>query len=224
MKSLLSIIFLTFISNLYAQEHKFEYGNEIYMDYHYNCSIDYGYTFKEKLPDGKYIAYSSSNPELILVEAFYKDKRKSGKWKIYNPYEKQTEFNDYENGKLISEKLIDSLGQTLLEIKHINKEQFGDYYNYFDNGQLKRSERFRRHKRKSTQVITEYYKNGNVKSIIRYLNNGANTKPIGKWETYYENGQPKSKKEYGKNWREIGIWKEWNEKGEITSEINKDGK
>ena len=60
--------------------------------------------------------------------------------------------------------------------------------------------------------------------MIRYVNNRGNTKPIGKWETYYENGHPKSKKEYGKNWREIGIWKEWNEKGEITSEINKNEK
>jgi antitoxin component YwqK of YwqJK toxin-antitoxin module len=222
MKLFLSIIFLTFLSSLVAQEYKFEYGEELYMDYHYNCLIDYGYTFKKKLPDGKYIAYSSQNSDLILVEALYKDRKKSGKWKVYNRYLGGYTYKNYAKGKLLSEKHIDSLGHLTWEAKNFKNQENVNYYSYYDNGDLKSSDENLRYKKKSTQRITERYQNGNIKSVIQYRNKRRYSIPIGKWLSYFENGQLRTENEYGKNWKEIGVWREWNKKGELINEINKE--
>lgn len=215
-----------FVQSTFGQNQviEFQYGDERYMDYYYVCSFDNGYVFKKKLPDGKYIAYSSNNPETILVEGFYLNHKKTGTWKYFKPNEKTMLYKSFQNGNLISDKYLDSLQRIIYDSKYINNQEYGNYYNYYENGQLKSTEEYWRHNRKSTQIIKEYYSNGNLKSVIRYLNNRRNSKPIGKWEIYYENGQSKSIKEYGKNWREIGIWIEWNENGEIISEINKEKK
>jgi len=217
MKTVFTISLLT-IS--FCQEYKFEYGDEKFMDYHYNCSIVYGYTFKKRLPDGEYFAYHPNNPDLILVEANYEGRRKNGYWRTYYPHEKIQEFRQYENGRLITEKYLDSLGRTTFEINHVKQQEFGHYYSFYTNGQLKSTEEFWRYKRKSTQIITKYYPNGQIESIIRYKNRRGDTKPIGKWESYFEDGQPKSKEEYGNNWKRIGVWREWNANGEIINETD----
>lgn len=190
------------------------------MDWHYNCSIDYGYTFKKNLPDGKYYAYSPQNIDLILAEAKYEKRKKSGEWRTYNPYKKTQQYQRYENGQLLTEKFIDSLGRITYEVKFVNKQKFGHYYSFYNTGQLESSEEFWRHKRRSTQVITKYYLNGQVESIIRYENNKSNTKPIGKWAWYYEDGKPKKFEEFGKNWKRIGIWREWDADGKIVSQTD----
>jgi len=188
------------------------------MDYHYNCSVDYGYTFKKRLPDGKYYGYSPKDSNLILVEAKYLNRKKSGEWRTYNPYEKTQEFCQYENGQQVTKKHLDSLGRITFEVKYVKRQEFGHYYYFHSERQLKVHEEFWRHKRKSTQIITKYYSNGQVESIIRYKNNRGNTKPIGKWTEYYEDGKPKSFEEFGKNWKRIGVWRKWNADGEIVSE------
>jgi antitoxin component YwqK of YwqJK toxin-antitoxin module len=220
MRTILMILLLTFPLNSFSQENKFVYGSEKYMTYHYNCSIDYGYTFKKSLPDGEYFAYSAKNPELILVAAKYENRRKSGIWRIYNPNNKRQEFQQYEKGKLLSEKYLDSLERTIFEVKYEGKQEFGHYYSFDPDGSLKNTEEFWRHKRKSTQIITKYYPNGQIESVIQYKNIRSNSIPIGKWTAFYENGQPKSVEIYGKNWKRIGEWRKWDEHGVIVSETN----
>ena len=80
---------------------------------------------------------------------------------------------------------------------------------HYANGQLKSTEKFWKHIRKSTLIKTKYFQKKQVKCIIRYVNNLGNIKSIEKWETYYENGKPESKKEHGKN------WKKWNQNGKL---------
>ncbi len=220
MRATFTIFIAVTASTVFSQEFTFEYGDENYMNWHYNCSIDYGYTFKKKLPDGKYIGYHPNNPDLILVVAHYVNGKKNGIWTTYNPSSKIQEFRTYQNGQLNSEKNTDSLGRTTMDVEHRNGEQFGNYYSFYPTGQLKRTEEFWRKNRVSTQIITKYYPNGNIESTIRYKNKRGNSVPIGKWEYFYENGQPKSYEEFGKNWKHIGVWREWNSEGEIISETD----
>jgi antitoxin component YwqK of YwqJK toxin-antitoxin module len=220
LRIIITIFLLSTSIASFGQEYKFEYGDEKYMDYHYNCSIDYGYTFKKRLQDGKYLGYHPNNPDLILVEAYYKNRKKNGDWKTYNTSNKTEEYRKYVNGQLNSEKHLDSLEQTTLAIEYRKQQQFGHYYSFYPDGHLKGTEEFWRHNRKSTQIITKYYPNGNVESVIRYKNNRGNTKPIGKWEYFYEDGKPESFEEFGRNWKSIGVWREWNEEGEIVTETD----
>jgi len=213
MKFSITIIFLTFSFLSFGQEYKIEYGSKRYMKYHYHCSHDNGFNLKKKLKDGKYLVSSQENPELILIEGNYQNRRKSGKWKIYNPYEKTTEYQTFENGQLLAEKGIDSLGRAFMEIKHTEKMEIGVYYGYHSKEQLRFKDEFWNNKKQKVNISTAtyFYPSGKLKSVTRYKNGNGH----GKSFKYYENGQKEMEFEWDNN-KQIGIWKWWNEKGELT--------
>ena len=213
MKFWITLIFLTFSFLSFGQEFKIEYGNKRYMKYDYHCSHDNGFTLKKKLKDGKYLVNSKESPEIILIEGNYQNRRKSGKWRIYNPYKKTTEYQTFENGQLITEKGIDSLRRTFMEIKHTENMDIGVYYGYHSKEQLRFKDEFWHTKKSKINISTStyFYPSGKLKSVTRYKNGNGH----GKSFEYYENGLSKMEFEWD-NDKQIGIWKWWNEKGEIT--------
>ena len=214
MKFSITIILLTFLSFLsFGQEYQIEYGNKRYMKYHYHCSHDNGFNLKKRLKDGKYLVNSKENPELNLIEGYYKNRRKSGTWKIYNPYEKTTEYQTFENGQLLTEKGIDSLERTFMEIKHTANMEIGIYYGYHSKDQLRYKDEFWNNKKSNVNISTAtyFYPSGKLKSVTRYKNGNGH----GKSFKYYENGQIEMEFEWD-NDKQVGIWKWWNEKGELT--------
>ncbi len=213
MKFSIIIIFLTFPILSFGQEYKIEYGNKKYMKYHYHCSHDNGFTLKEKLKDEKYLVNSKEDSELNLIEGYYLNRRKSGKWKIYNPYERTTEYQTFENGRLLNEKGIDSLGRIFMEIKHTENIETGAHYGYHSKKQLRYKDEFWNNKKDKINISTTtyFYSNGQLKSVTRYKNGNGH----GKSFKYYENGQKEMEFEW-ENDKQIGIWKWWNEKGELT--------
>ena len=136
-----------------GQEYNIEYGNKRYMNYHYHCSHDNGFTLKKRLKDGKYKVSSKDNPKLILIEGQYKNRRKNGEWIIYNPYEKTTEYQSFENGQLFNEKGIDSLGRVFMEIDHTEIMEIGVYYGYHFKAQLRYKDEFRLNKKEKVNIF-----------------------------------------------------------------------
>ena len=189
MKFLITIIFLTFTFLSYGQEYKIDYGNKRFMKYHYHCSHDSGFTLKKKLKDGKYLVHSNENPELILIEGYYQNRKKSGKWTIYNPYEKMTEYQTFENGQILTEKGIDSLGRIFMEIKHTENMEIGIYYRYHSKEQLRYKDEFWNNKKQKINISTStyFYPSGKLKSVTRYKDGNGH----GQSFEYYENGQIK---------------------------------
>ena len=218
MKSLLTIFILTSI-NIYGQEHRIEYGDKKYMNYHYYCSHDNGFTLKKKLADGKYTVYSKEFPGITMVEGCYKNRKRTGTWTIHNLYDKSTEYQTYEDGELKLETGIDSLDRKTMFITHTNDSILSIVYSYDYpvnfTGVASCIDEGRQNKRDKNYISksTCYYPGGQLNRIYRYRNGNSHGKCI----EYYENGQIKIEFE---NWsgRQVGVWKWYNDKGELTQE------
>jgi len=215
-KIFLFALILTSLTS-FSQVYKIEYGNKRYMKYHYHCSHDNGFTLKNKLKDGKYIVYSKEDSSIDLIEGFYKDRKKTGEWIIFNPYVKSYEYKTFEKGNLKKEYGIDSLKRVYKNIKHTTDSIIGITFEYFTNNNLRYKDEFRYNKVVKINISksTYYYVNGQIKEIYNYKNGDAH----GNNFLYFENGQIKM--QYSNfNGKQVGIWKWWNEEGELVKEKN----
>ena len=191
------------------------------MKYYYNCSQDFGYVLKNKLKDGKYKVYSKEFPDTPIVCGQYEDKRKVGKWTTYNPYTKSQIFQAYKDGALLDEKGIDSLGRITKEILISKDSTISKFYEYWAGGRLRYFYEY--HKANTDKINISfaiyYYPNGQVESFIRYKNGSGH----GKSFKYFENGQLKMEYE-NSNGQQVGLWKWWNDKGELIEQKDYDSK
>jgi len=184
-----------------------------YMKYHKHRSLDNGFTLKKRLRDGKYIFYAKDNPELVLIAGNYKNRKQDGEWLFYDSFHKTHQYKTFKEGKLIFEQKLDSLGHKIFEATYNGNEINGNYYSYYFNGQLSAHEAFWRKKKESKQTVTNYYLNGRIQSTGHYRNGNG----FGEFVYYYENGQKERELEWGKTGA-VGIWKWWNEEGQLTQE------
>lgn len=218
MKSLLTILILTSI-HASGQEYSIEYGDKKYMNYHYYCSHNNGFTLKKKLADGKYTVYSKEFPGITIIEGYYKSRKRTGNWTIYDPSDKSTEYQTYEDGELRLETGTDSLTRKTMFITHTTDSIISTIYSYDYpvnfTGVASCVEEGRQNKKDKVYISksTCYYPSGQLNQIYRYKNGDSHGKSI----EYYENGEVKMEFE---NWngRQVGLWKWYNDKGELTKE------
>lgn len=172
------------------------YNGEIVLEYP-SEKLFSNYSYKNGLRDGN-------------QTGFYE----SGKKMFETPYEKgkingiQKSF--YENGILASHSV------------HVEGMLQDNYFNNYENGNIER-------KVGENNYVTRYFKNGEIMEDGRYDEKFSNRN--GQWIYYYENGNKKEEGKWDMGGRhgndniKLGIWKYYNEEGELinTQEYNNMG-
>lgn len=144
----------------------------------------------------------------------------------------------FPSGKKLSNPY--TLIPNITDFKHNHKNMDGAYIEWYENGQQAAERYFEKGKNtghwiqwyKSGQINYEYYiadskgisrsiwwyPNGNKSQEYYYLNNGERH---GSFLLYHENGQ----KRYGglyQNGKQVGIWRNWDEQGNLIEEKDYD--
>ena len=103
---LIALILILVSANAKGQAIKVMYGDNLYMDSFYYCSISKGFTLKAHLNSGHYEVYIKADSLTYkYIDAYYKDSKKDSSWTYYYPSGKvslkETYVSGVENGKTI---------------------------------------------------------------------------------------------------------------------------
>jgi antitoxin component YwqK of YwqJK toxin-antitoxin module len=170
----------------------------------------------------EFLNYDSSGNRIehYMWRAFYPDGKKKGE-QIFEG-DKRTTLYYFQNGQIKQKdvSVINDKGRRFFVYVY--------YESYCENGQLASKDSIGSEQKRA--IIT-YHCNGKMKR--RYYNNGKGVET--KWQEWHENGKLSIDGtyqdllidcKYGKCWKttEQGIWKYYNEKGELIMEkVYKDG-
>ena len=198
------------------------------------------YTIEDSGSELKNGAYSGFHPNgQLLSKGEYIKNEKDGEWTEWysdgSIKKKYTMKNGLKNGVYISLK---ESGDSVAYITYKNGLMHGEKRSYFKgSGNIFSIENFKKDTIEGKQ--TSFHENGN----LRRVNHVKNQKWVGEFISYYENGNVEEKKYYNeenkltgeeieyfengetqkirpyKNGKRHGIYKEWNEKGDLIKEM-----
>lgn len=181
-------------------EHESYFGSMTNKDYYENGQLrelkskkqhTYAGTNKK---EGLYQWYSSTGG--LEKEGFYTNDKKNGVWNYYNYYGRLERKITYVLGDIIG--------------------PFEEYFYHHENKSKSKSYMGVHYEDSTTQIITYFYDDGNIKESGKYLRiyKGSLSGREGWWKSYYESGVLKEEGVY-ENGEKKGVWKLYSEKGRV---------
>lgn len=168
---------------------------------------------------------SCSNVEVVenkdeagrLIERYTVDKKsklKDGLHETFFPSGSKSEESNYKNGVLRGEQIFYFENGQISESRNFDAGGAfsGPYKSYHETGKLKSEGQYTNGSMSGKWKF--FYRSGNIKEIVHFRDGVEN----GPFIEYYENGKLSAEGTYA-NELEHGVLKKYNDKGELTSQM-----
>ena len=152
-----------------------------------------------------------------IIERYTVDKKtrlKDGLHETFYVGGSKSEESNYKNGMLKGEQIFYYENGQIQEVRNFDKEGnfSGVYKSYHETGKLKSEGQYINGSMSGKWKF--FYRTGNIKEIVHFRDNVEN----GPFVEYYENGKISAEGTYV-NELEHGVLKKYNDKGELTSQM-----